>query len=767
MSKGNGDLKSKGNLKLNNDVIHDLKPCREIIETLPDYFFDQRNLKLEKPAAGMVLHDAEGFVISANPSAEVLLGVPLAQLKGRSVFDERWRTIDRNRIPFAPNENPLQLALKKGEGFQNRVLGIYKPGTDECTWINLSLIPFLHISRNRPVYFTMIIENITEKVNREWTLQENERLYREIIEYCGEGVAIIKDGLLQFVNPQTMKITGYLERDLLQQPFLKFIYPDDREDLNRRYLETVQNRRYYPAIQFRIINAEDKVIWCECNSVYIEWRGEPASLNFFRNITVRKRAEAELKESEARYRSFIENYHGIAFRGDLLYNPQYISGAVEKITGYKPEAFMSNEINWRQIVLPRDYSDMERDENLLVSRPGFAVSRNYRIVRKDGEIRCINEHVKNVCGSDGKPERLESFIEDVTEIRKVRELESRIQFEHLITKISTDFINIDLTRIDQEVTKALGVIGDFAEADRGYVFLFDDDRKTVSNTHEWCREGISAQIKKLQKLAVSDFPWWRQILQNRENIILSDIDDLPTLAANEKKLLWHLDILSLAVVPLFNGETLIGFLGFDAVRKNRHWSEDTVAILKIAGMIIVNALERKKTDERLKQIHDELERRVYERTRELYDANRELEAERETLNRKNLALKEVLSQIEDEKKQIARQVQSNIDRIVLPIVDILARKIPEDEYHHLNLLKNCLSDLCSPFLNRLEAKFNRLTPRELEICKMIKNGFSTKQISKSLNNSVQTVLKQRKTIRKKLKIANKKINMASYLKSLR
>ncbi|UCD63274.1 MAG: PAS domain S-box protein [Candidatus Zixiibacteriota bacterium] len=150
----------------------------------------------------------------------------------------------------------------------------------------------------------------------------------------------------------------------------------------------------------------------------------------------------------------------------------------------------------------------------------------------------------------------------------------------------------------------------------------------------------------------------------------------------------------------------------------------------------------------------------------LRDVNEELNLERETLRQKNLALKEILSQIEDEKKRLATQIHLNVNRVVLPVVNALAEKAGSEGEHYIALLKSCLIDLTSPFVSNLERDFANLTPRELEICEMIKTGFTSKQIAGALNNSVETVLKQRKIIRRKLGISKKDINLVTYLKSL-
>ncbi|MCB2229552.1 PAS domain-containing protein [bacterium] len=176
--------------------------------------------------------------------------------------------------------------------------------------------------------------------------------------------------------------------------------------------------------------------------------------------------------------------------------------------------------------------------------------------------------------------------------------------------------------------------------------------------------------------------------------------------------------------------------------------------------------ERKWAEAMLQRAHDELERRVRERTAQLADANTQLLVERENLEQKNLALKEILNQFESGKREIAEQIQSNIYRIALPLIDHLQRQTSPGAEHYLGLLKNSLIDIVSPFVGRLESQSTRLTPRELEICNMIKNGMSSKEIASALHNSIETVFKQRKTIRRKLGISNRKRNLTSFLRSL-
>ena len=140
-----------------------------------------------------------------------------------------------------------------------------------------------------------------------------------------------------------------------------------------------------------------------------------------------------------------------------------------------------------------------------------------------------------------------------------------------------------------------------------------------------------------------------------------------------------------------------------------------------------------------------------------------LETEQKALAEKNIALKEVLQQIESEKKSVEHHFAKNVERILLPIIDKLRKKSTTLETEYINLLEKNLKDIASPFLEKLSVKYSRLTPRELEVSNMIKNGLSSKEIADLLNLSTLTVHRYREYIRKKLGIANKDVSLASYL----
>lgn len=140
-----------------------------------------------------------------------------------------------------------------------------------------------------------------------------------------------------------------------------------------------------------------------------------------------------------------------------------------------------------------------------------------------------------------------------------------------------------------------------------------------------------------------------------------------------------------------------------------------------------------------------------------------LRIERKALEEKNIALKEILRQVESEKKSIEHQFADNVEKIILPIVNKLKGKVNSLEIYYLNLIEKNLLEITSPFLARLSVKYRKLTPREIEVCNMIRNGLSSKEIADFLNISPLTVNRYREFIRRKLGITNKDVNMSVFL----
>jgi DNA-binding CsgD family transcriptional regulator/FtsZ-binding cell division protein ZapB len=150
---------------------------------------------------------------------------------------------------------------------------------------------------------------------------------------------------------------------------------------------------------------------------------------------------------------------------------------------------------------------------------------------------------------------------------------------------------------------------------------------------------------------------------------------------------------------------------------------------------------------------------------ELQESNKQLSLERKALQESNAALRTVLKRIEEEKHEIYRHIKTNVDKIIMPIIHALDLQLPQTQRKYVEMIKTNLEEITSPFISQLSNSYHYLTPIEITVCNMIRNGLRTKEIAQIRGVSNATVNRHRENIRRKLKIINSKVNLATYLQS--
>ncbi|MFP4210975.1 MAG: sensor histidine kinase [Alkalispirochaeta sp.] len=202
---------------------------------------------------------------------------------------------------------------------------------------------------------------------------------------------------------------------------------------------------------------------------------------------------------------------------------------------------------------------------------------------------------------------------------------SEQSFAVAVYRIASSFVSLDDP--DTIINEALRVLGRVCDAGRSYVFLFDYEKETMDNTHEWCAEGVTPEIDMLTDLPLSMFPWWMERLRNGELILVPDVSAMPPEATAEREILEEQDILSVLVLPIYTERELAGFIGLDNVQYARTWDDDTREYLQVAADMVSSTLTRERRF-----------RVAAERTRELEEANRTLrEAKMNLLHAEKMA----------------------------------------------------------------------------------------------------------------------------------
>jgi len=150
---------------------------------------------------------------------------------------------------------------------------------------------------------------------------------------------------------------------------------------------------------------------------------------------------------------------------------------------------------------------------------------------------------------------------------------------------------------------------------------------------------------------------------------------------------------------------------------------------------------------------------------ELQETNRLLTLERKALQESNTALRMVMARIEQEKQEIHQDIMMNVEKILMPILHALTLQLPPFQTKYVEMLKTNLEEITSPFINRLSVSYNSMTPTEIAICRMIRNGMRTKEIAETRGVSEATINRHREKIRRKLQITNQDVNLVTFLQS--
>jgi|WetSurMetagenome_2_1015567.scaffolds.fasta_scaffold52338_2 PAS domain S-box-containing protein len=146
----------------------------------------------------------------------------------------------------------------------------------------------------------------------------------------------------------------------------------------------------------------------------------------------------------------------------------------------------------------------------------------------------------------------------------------------------------------------------------------------------------------------------------------------------------------------------------------------------------------------------------------------ELQTKIDSFEELNTALKVILRQVEESREELSARIFANIKELVLPSVDKL-KKSPLSSYQRslLQSIESNLMNISSSFLRDLKMVSYNLTPREMEVATLVKEGKSIKEISERMSISPKTVSFHRNSLRDKLGLKNKKINLRSHLSSIR
>jgi CheY-like chemotaxis protein/nitrogen-specific signal transduction histidine kinase len=309
-----------------------------------------------------------------------------------------------------------------------------------------------------------------------------------------------------------------------------------------------------------------------------------------------------------------EYIRDILFQGNLCKKvfesiPEYL--AYKSVDGiYKIVSKSSNELykNRFDTIIGKSIDDLYTEETAKVVKAldqevyatGKPIRKNIEI-QTDFGIKLVDTIRNPIYDDAGELAGVISVSRDISELNNVKnQLSQTTQIQSVVIDIAKQFISFNETDFDENINESLKKLGQVMEADRSYIFKYNFEQNTADNIFEWCRAGIEPQIDELKDLPIIDYldNW---VTMHRQGKVV-DIPNIEMLDHNTEtyRSLSHQDIKSIITLPLYVNDECFGFIGFDAVKDYKDWS-NIKPIIEIFPQIYANYFM-------LAQIHDDMQK---------------------------------------------------------------------------------------------------------------------------------------------------------------
>ena len=400
-------------------------------------------------------------------------------------------------------------------------------------------------------------------------------------------------GKIEYVNPKFTEITGYQFDEAIGQKPNILKSGKQSVDLYHDLWQTIKSGNQWTGELYN--KKKNGELFWEFVSIspILDNTGK---MNHFvavkEDITDRKRSDDQMRDLASRLTTLIANLPS----GILLETPQRkirqtniefcklfgIPAPPEVLVGYDCKAASDQA---KDLFVDPAYFQLRIDEILAGKKPVL----NEELNLLDGRT-FLRDYVP-ILTTEEEYENLWHY-RDITHQKKVeQDLKKQTDLQKILMDISSNYINMPLAQIEEEIMVSLNELAHFVDADRAYVFNYNWEQKFCQNTHEWCNEGISSYKDDLQNLSLDHMKHWTSDHKLGLPIIVADVQ---IWQGNNhlRKLLKSHKVKSLISIPLMSDSKCVGFVGFDSVRNCHAYSRSEEILLTVFSEMLVNVRQR-------------------------------------------------------------------------------------------------------------------------------------------------------------------------------
>jgi len=591
-------------------------------------------------------------------------------------------------------------------------------------------------------------ELLTKSKQVEASLHDTEKLYHLLFDHSPDGILIVDPATTRFLdfNETACRQHGYSREEFSQLSVFDVEVDETPEEIQLHIEYVIQ--RGISDFETRHRTKQGEIINLHATAQYTEVLGKPVYYCIIRDITERKRMQTALRESEKRLADIIDFLPDATFVIDLSGKVIAWNRAVEEITGVKAEDILGKGNYEYALAFYGIRRPMLVD---MVFEFLGDLEKKYNFIKKEGDVffaeadvpaggvqRALWGKARPLYDENGNIVGAIESVRDFTELKKTRdELAMRVRERTAELERANGALQKEISerkRAEAVLKESEEKYRHFFRTSRDFTFVTSREGKIIDMNDAALELFGYDSLEELRQLQVPDLyvnPQEREELYN-EVVECGYTKEYPADLRRKDGSIRH---------------TLVTAVG---------QYDENGGLTGLQGTIR-DITEQKRNEEELKKYRNKLEVLVAERTRELEDKTKNLEEINVTLN--------VLLQKRDEDKKILEEnLVANIGSLVLPYLEQLKKNnLDMQQQFCLNTIEKNLDEIVSPLLKNIQ-QFN-LTPREIQIAYLIKDGKTTKEIATVLGIVEGSIATHRKNIRKKLGM-DRTSNLQSQLRFL-
>jgi PAS domain S-box-containing protein len=560
---------------------------------------EKRLIESEERYRTVIEHSNDGVALVQN-GKHVYVNRMLLEIFG---YDSEEEVLDK---PIAEVIHPddLEIVLEhvrkraQGETKSARYSfrGLRKDGS--IVYIEVSGATMLYRGKIATVGF---LRDITARKNAEEALRASEERFRTLL-LKSEDIITLSDINFKrlYISPSVETMLGYTPEEYLAMKWPEGVHPDDIETLNKNRALFLQHPGETISFTVRLRHKDGSWRWMESsvrnllNNPSVE-----AIVVNYHDVTERKKAQEALAQSEARFRTIVEQSHEVIFLINADQERIYVSPAITKILGFTQEEFLA--LNPGFSIHPDDTDHAAFLRNWTKENPGETVTTICRRQHKDGGWRWTENTARNLC-DDPNVQAIVLTFHDITE-RRIAEDALRLDEARLesLVKISQQSVDSVQELLDSALEEAIDLTG----SKIGYIYHYDE-KKEEFTLNTWSREVMKectiADPQSLYHLDKTGL--WGEVVRQRKPVLLNDYHAPHPLKKGYPE--GHTPLYRYLTIPIFSADNIVGVVG--VANKKHDYEQSDIRQLTLLMDAVWRIAERKYTDDALKQKTAELDR---------------------------------------------------------------------------------------------------------------------------------------------------------------